>query len=193
MRAGGRLQTVMTVMKVVMIGGLALGALFFAATGSWSASPTTARAFPGCARVRRDGARRAVGVRRLEQPADGGRRGARSAAQPAARDHLRRDRRVRDLRARQLGYFRALPFAEVATSSSTVPRRPSVAQKTATQFLGGPAQALLAVAMTISALSAMNGSMLTGARVPYAVAQRRPRAEAARELVAPAPRAGDRV
>jgi APA family basic amino acid/polyamine antiporter len=71
-----------------------------------------------------------------------------------------------------LGYFHALPFSEVTSSSSTAyPDAPAVAAKAAGAFLGGPAQALLAVAMTISALSAMNGSMLTGARVPYAVAR----------------------
>jgi APA family basic amino acid/polyamine antiporter len=70
-----------------------------------------------------------------------------------------------------LGYFHALPFSEVASASSDAhPDAPAVAAKVATQFLGGTAQAVLATAMTISALSAMNGSMLTGARVPYAVA-----------------------
>jgi APA family basic amino acid/polyamine antiporter len=63
-----------------------------------------------------------------------------------------------------LGYFHALPFAQVASSKS-------VAQDTAATFLGGTAQGLLAAAMGISAISAMNGSMLTGARVPYAVAR----------------------
>jgi basic amino acid/polyamine antiporter, APA family len=63
-----------------------------------------------------------------------------------------------------VGYFHALPFAQVEASKS-------VAQDTASTFLGGPAQALLAAAMGISAISAMNGSMLTGARVPYAVAR----------------------
>src|SRR5262249_22016848 len=51
------------------------------------------------------------------------------------------------------------------------PDAPAVAARAAGQFLGGTAQALLAIAMTISAISAMNGSMLTGARVPYAVAR----------------------
>jgi basic amino acid/polyamine antiporter, APA family len=69
------------------------------------------------------------------------------------------------------GYFFALPFAQVATSSSAAhPEAPAVAAKVATGFFGGTTQALLAVAMTLSALSAMNGSMLTGARVPYAAA-----------------------
>ena len=58
-----------------------------------------------------------------------------------------------------------------SSSSTAYPDAPAVAAKAAREFLGGPAQALLAIAMTISALSAMNGSMLTGARVPYAVAK----------------------
>ena len=64
-----------------------------------------------------------------------------------------------------VGYFHALPLADVAAPGST-----SVAQRAATEFLGPAAQLLLAAAMAISAISAMNGSMLTGARVPYAVA-----------------------
>jgi APA family basic amino acid/polyamine antiporter len=64
-----------------------------------------------------------------------------------------------------LGYFHALPFEQIAAPSTD-----SVAQRTATQFLGGAAQLALAVAMALSAISAMNGSILTGARVPYAVA-----------------------
>jgi APA family basic amino acid/polyamine antiporter len=78
-----------------------------------------------------------------------------------------------------IGYFHALPFSEVVTASSNAyPDAPAVAARAATQFLGGTAQVVLAVAMTISAISAMNGSMLTGARVPYAVA---------RDGLAPAP------
>jgi APA family basic amino acid/polyamine antiporter len=71
-----------------------------------------------------------------------------------------------------LGYFHALPFSEIVSANSDAfPDAPPVATKAASAFLGGPAQALLAVAMTISAISAMNGSILTGARVPYAVAK----------------------
>jgi len=73
-----------------------------------------------------------------------------------------------------LGYFHALSFDEVARSSSDLyPDAPAVAARAAGTFLGGTAAAVLAIAMTISALSAMNGSILTGARVPYAVARDR--------------------
>jgi APA family basic amino acid/polyamine antiporter len=64
-----------------------------------------------------------------------------------------------------VGYFHALPLADIVAPGPT-----SIAQRTATTFLGGTAQAVLAAAMGISAISAMNGSMLTGARVPYAAA-----------------------
>jgi APA family basic amino acid/polyamine antiporter len=78
-----------------------------------------------------------------------------------------------------LGYFFALPFEEVRTSSSTeFPDAPAVAAKVGSQFLGNTTAALLAGAMALSALSAMNGSMLTGARVPFAVS---------RDKLAPAP------
>lgn len=71
-----------------------------------------------------------------------------------------------------LAYFAALPFEQVATASSDAhPDAPSVAARTAATFLGTSASALLAVAMMVSALSAMTGSMLTGARVPYAMAR----------------------
>jgi APA family basic amino acid/polyamine antiporter len=71
-----------------------------------------------------------------------------------------------------VGYFFALPFDEVRTSSSSeFPDAPAVAAKVASQFLGDTTATLLAIAMALSALSAMNGSMLTGARVPFAVAR----------------------
>jgi len=69
-----------------------------------------------------------------------------------------------------LGYFHAVPMSEILTSAPNVDRAPSVAAKAATQFFGDLTQTLFAAAMAFSALSAMNGSMLTGARVPYAVA-----------------------
>jgi APA family basic amino acid/polyamine antiporter len=69
-----------------------------------------------------------------------------------------------------VGYFHAVPMAEILTSAPNVAGAPSVAHKAASQLFGDLTQALFAVAMAFSAVSAMNGSMLTGARVPYAVA-----------------------
>jgi basic amino acid/polyamine antiporter, APA family len=162
-RTGGWVQTVLTVMKVVMIGGLAFGALFFAQGGDWSRVADTGPGFPGWS---------AFGAMVLAAlwAYDGWNNLPMAAGE--VRDPQRNLPRaiiwgslgVFAIYALvNLGYFHALPFAAVESSNS-------VAQDTAATFLGGTAQGLLAAAMGISAISAMNGSMLTGARVPYAVA-----------------------
>lgn len=168
-RAGGRLQTALTILKVGMILAIAVGALA-SPSGDWS-RVTASGEFPG------RGAFGALvlaalwaydGWNNLPMAAgevdDPGRNLPRALVGGALA--------VLAIYALvNVGYFRALPFDEVVRSSSTAyPDAPSVAQKVATQFLGGTAQAVLAIAMTISAISAMNGSMLTGARVPYAAA-----------------------
>ncbi|MGE0400664.1 MAG: APC family permease [Kofleriaceae bacterium] len=168
-RRGGSLQTVLTVIKVVMILGIAAGALL-APSGDWS-RVGDAGEFPGAS---------AFGALLLSAlwAYDGWNN------LPMAAGEVRDPGRNLPLAIVggalgvlaiyalvNIGYFHALPFDEVATSSSVAyPDAPAVAQKAATQFLGTTAAAALAIAMTISALSAMNGSMLTGARVPYAVA-----------------------
>jgi APA family basic amino acid/polyamine antiporter len=169
-RSGGRLQTVLTVLKVIMILGLAAGELA-APRGSWS-NLDARGGVPGWT---------AFGAMVLAAlwAYDGWNNLPMAAGE--IRDPQRNLPRaivggalaVLGIYALvNVGYFHALPFAEVASSnSSAYPDAPAVAAKVATQFLGGTAQALLAIAMTISALSAMNGSMLTGARVPYAVAR----------------------
>ena len=169
-RSGGRLQTALTAMKGVMILGLAGGALL-APHGRWSFL-ASAGAFPGWS---------AFGAMVLAAlwAYDGWNN------LPMAAGEIRNARRnlpratiggmiavLATYALVNLGYFHALPFAEVATASSDAfPGAPAVAARAATQFLGGTAQVVLAAAMTISAVSAMNGSMLTGARVPYAVAR----------------------
>jgi basic amino acid/polyamine antiporter, APA family len=163
-RSGGRLQTVLTVMKLAMILGLAAGALL-APHGSW-ANLGGGGAFPGV---------RAFGAMVLAAlwAYDGWNNLPMAAGE--IRDPQRNLPRATVLgmvavlatyTLVNLGYFHALPFWEIATPSSE-----PIAARAASQFLGGTTQALLAIAMTISAISAMNGSMLTGARVPYAVAR----------------------
>lgn len=178
-RAGGQLQTVLTIMKVLMILGIAGGAL---ATphGSWShlSSPGGGSAglgFPGFPGIGAFGAM----VLSALWAYDGWNNLPMAAGE--IRDPQKNLPRATLYGAIavlatyaliNLGYFHALPFSEVTTSASDLhPDAPAVAAKAAATFLGGTAAAVLAVAMTISALSAMNGSMLTGARVPYAVAR----------------------
>ena len=71
-------------------------------------------------------------------------------------------------------YFYALPFNEVLTaSSSKFPDAPPVATRAAATFLGNNVTKILSLLFVVSALSGMHGSILTGARVPYAMAKDR--------------------
>ncbi len=70
-----------------------------------------------------------------------------------------------------IAYFYALPFSEVLTSNSSgFPDALPVATKAAMTFLGTYGATILSAAFVFSALGAMNGSIMTGARVPYAMA-----------------------
>jgi basic amino acid/polyamine antiporter, APA family len=171
-RFGGGLQTALTVMKAVMILGLAAGALL-TPHGRWS-NLAHGGAFPG-------GPAFGQMVLAALWAYDGWNN------LPMAAGEIRDARRnlpratvlgmvavLATYALVNVGYFHALPLADVATSSSDAyPEAPTVAARAAAAFLGGTTQAVLAVAMTISAVSAMNGSILTGARVPYAVARDR--------------------
>jgi len=71
-----------------------------------------------------------------------------------------------------LAYFYALPFGELLlTNSKSNPEALPVATAAAKTFLGEAGVSFLAIAMTISALGAMNGSILTSSRIPYAMAR----------------------
>lgn len=68
-------------------------------------------------------------------------------------------------------YFYALPFTEVLSANSTYhPNALPVATKAAQTFLGSIGYPLLAAGFFLSAAGAMNGSILTSSRVPYALA-----------------------
>jgi APA family basic amino acid/polyamine antiporter len=167
-RTGGRLQAVLTALKIVIILALAAGAL--SAGGDWG-RVGDGGAFPGWS---------AFGLMVLAAlwAFDGWNN------LPMAAGEVREPGRNLP-RALILGsfavltiyalvnvaYFYALPWDEIVTASSTAhPDAPPVAAKVAATFLGPIAQGLLALAMALSALSAMNGSILTNARVPYAMA-----------------------
>lgn len=71
-----------------------------------------------------------------------------------------------------LGYFLALPLQEVLGANSSMnPGALPVATKAAMTFMGAAAVGVVSIAFVISALGAMNGSVLSNARVPYAMAQ----------------------
>lgn len=71
-----------------------------------------------------------------------------------------------------LAYFYALPFSEVLTSNSTQYREAlPVASKTAKTFLGDLGPQIISVVFLFSAAGAINGTVLSKARVPFAMAR----------------------
>jgi len=68
-------------------------------------------------------------------------------------------------------YAFVLPFDQIATSSSTAfPNAPAVAERAASAFMHGGA-AFLSILFVISALGTLNGGILTGSRIPFAMAR----------------------
>lgn len=73
--------------------------------------------------------------------------------------------------ATNYAYFFVLPFQEILTSNSTLhPEGLPVATKAAQTLIGPQAIFVLSLAFVLSAIGAMNGATLTGARIPYAMA-----------------------
>ncbi len=71
-----------------------------------------------------------------------------------------------------LAYFYALPFEQVATSNSTAYRDAlPVAARASQTFLGDYGSKIVAIVFMVSALGALNGSILSNARVPFAMAR----------------------
>lgn len=71
-----------------------------------------------------------------------------------------------------IAYFYALPFADVLTSSSSQhPDALPVATNAAATVFGATGVIIISLMTAFSALGALNGSILTAARVPYAMAR----------------------
>jgi len=71
-----------------------------------------------------------------------------------------------------IGYFMVLPLEEVINSSSKYnPEALPVAAKAAASFFGENSGKIFSFLFVVSALGAMNGSILTSARVPYAMSE----------------------
>ena len=69
-------------------------------------------------------------------------------------------------------YLYALPFWQVASANSTAyPEAPSVAARAVQTFLGGRATSAAALIFLISTIGSLNGVILGAARVPYAAAR----------------------
>ena len=69
-------------------------------------------------------------------------------------------------------YLYALPFWQVASANSTAyPDAPSVAARAVQTFLGGRAAPIAALIFLISTIGSLNGVILSAARVPFAAAR----------------------
>jgi APA family basic amino acid/polyamine antiporter len=69
-------------------------------------------------------------------------------------------------------YIFALPLQHVADANSTAfPNAPPVAARVAAAFLGAGGAAFLSLLFVVSALGTLNGGILTGSRIPFAMAQ----------------------
>lgn len=71
-----------------------------------------------------------------------------------------------------VAYFWALPLSEIQNANSSLyPEALPVATKAVMSFMGDSGVQILSFVFLISTLGAMNGSILTSARVPYAMAK----------------------
>ena len=171
---GGRVQTALTAIKVLAVLGVAAGALFFSPGGEWSnlTAPhgTSSGGLSGFGSAMFAALWAYSGWQFLPMAA--------GEVQAPQRNLPRAivGGTVLVLAIYLLvnvAYLYALPFWQVAASSSTAyPEAPSVAARAVQTFAGGQhAATLAALIFLISSIGALNGTILTRARVPYAAAR----------------------
>jgi APA family basic amino acid/polyamine antiporter len=170
---GGRVQTVLTILKVGGIGVVVFGIAFFSTTAEW-AHLTPARSGQG-------GGVAAFGLAMLaalwaydgwnNMPMAAGE--VKDAGRNVPRALIGGMVAVMVIYcAANLAYFYALPWGDVLTSNSTAHRDAlPVATRAAQTAFGESGGKLMSIAFVLSALGALNGATLTGARVPYAMAR----------------------
>lgn len=174
---GGKVQSALTILKIAGIAFVVGGVFFFSETATWSnlATPAGAAQPAGFALLS------AFGVAMLAAlwPYDGWNN------MPMAAGEVQNPGRSIPFALiagmiiiiviyclANLSYFYALPFKEVATANSTAETASlSVAAKAAQSFLGEYGGRFASVVFVISALGALNGSILSNARVPYTMAR----------------------
>ena len=170
---GGRVQAILTAAKVLAIGSIVGGVFFFAPTASWEHLRTPLGAsWKGFA---------SFGAAMLSALwAYDGWNNMPMAAGEVANPGRNIPRALVSGMIVVLGiygwvnlaYFYALPFEQIASSSSTLHGSAlPVAGKAAETFLPGRGATALAIAVLLSIGGSLNGSILTGARVPFAMAR----------------------
>lgn len=172
---GGKLQAVMTAVKVFMIVAITFGTFFFAQGGSVSHFAETTPHYSGFVGWSAFGSAVLAALWAYDGWANltmvGG-----EIKDPKKNVPLSLIIGMLIILAiyaiANLAYFYALPLAEIVNSNSSLyPDALPLATKAALAFMGSSGVTILSAAFVFSALGAMNGSILTAARVPYAMAR----------------------
>jgi APA family basic amino acid/polyamine antiporter len=172
-RFGGRVQSFVTFLKIVIITGLTLAIFAFSPTGSWShfVPHAAGGAWPGFAAF-------GAAVLAALWAYDGWNN------MPMVAGEIRNPQKSIPLSLiigvggvmliytlANIAYVYALPFGELLSANSKLhPDGLPAATKAASSFLGTSGTILLSSAFFISAMGALNGSILTSSRIPYAMA-----------------------
>ncbi|HXW77031.1 MAG TPA: amino acid permease [Candidatus Eremiobacteraceae bacterium] len=171
--AGGRFQTLVTGLKLLGIAFLIVGAFFFARGASWAhfQSHLAGAGSPGIAAF---GAAMIAAMWAYsgwgDLPIAGGE--VRSPGKTIPFGLIAGILVVMAIYVvANIAYVYVLPLADLATSSSTAfPNAAPVAARVAQAFLGIGGAAFLSLLFVVSALGTLNGGILTGSRVPFAMA-----------------------
>ncbi|MGE4234386.1 MAG: APC family permease [Bacteriovoracia bacterium] len=171
---GGKLQTFMTALKLVMIIGLAVATFIFTPSGSVQhllvgASDSSVFSYGAFGAAMLAALWAYDGWNNLPMVAG-------EIENPQRNVPLSLSLGMLSVLLIYLGinfsYFYALPFSEVINANSTLfPDAAPIATKAADTFLENSGLKVLSFAFVFSALGAMNGSILSGARVPFAMAK----------------------
>lgn len=171
---GGRIQSILTLGKVLAIAAIVVGVFFFAPGGGWAnlKDPVNTPSWSGFS---------AFGMAMVAAlwAYDGWNNMPMAAGE--VKDPGRNVPRALVLGMAivllvyglvNLAYCYALPTEEILTARSTkFPLAPAVASKAAQTFLPHFGAQLFSIAALLSTIGVLNGSILTSARIPYAMAR----------------------
>jgi basic amino acid/polyamine antiporter, APA family len=173
-RVVGRVQSVLTAIKVGSIVALALGIFFLSDTGTWThlatpAGPTTGGGVASFGIAMMAALWAYNGWGGMPMVAGEVRDPARNVPRALAGGMLAV---IALYCAANLSYFFALDFDRILSAHSTLHRdAPPVAAVAAQTAFGDAGARFIAVAFIISALGALNSTILTNTRVPFAMAR----------------------
>jgi basic amino acid/polyamine antiporter, APA family len=171
---GGRVQTVLTVIKVAAILAVVLGVFAFGETHDWSNLRSSPGSASGAGLAGFGGAMFAAlwaysGWQFLPMAAGEVREPQRNVPRAIVGGALLVLALYLTINT---AYLYALPFWQVSSANSTAyPDAPSVAARAVHTFLGGRAAPIAALLFLISTIGSLNGVILSAARVPYAAAR----------------------